>query len=95
MVVVPDSDRLTAELRIMPQDIDQLRSSKARLRFTAFDRHTTPEIAGKVNRVSADKTIDQHTGRDYFAVRVTLSADEVAGWATSRSRPACRLKRSS
>ena len=79
MLIVPNTDKLDAEIRIAPQDIDQLQLGQmARLRFTAFNRRTTPEISGKVNRVSADRTVDQLTGQHYFTARVTLSAEEVA-----------------
>ncbi len=79
MVIVPDADKLLVEARINPQDIDKVQlGQKAALRFTALDSRTTPEIFGKVSRVSADTTVDQRTGASYYTIRVTMPAKEVA-----------------
>jgi HlyD family secretion protein len=79
MMIVPDADSLTVEAKVNPQDIDQLREGQtALLRFSAFNQRTTPEIYGKVTRVSADTTSDQRTGQTYYTVRIAMPADEVA-----------------
>ncbi|AMN40735.1 HlyD family type I secretion periplasmic adaptor subunit [Rhodoplanes sp. Z2-YC6860] len=79
MMIVPDADSLTVEAKVNPQDIDQLREGQtALLRFSAFNQRTTPEIYGKVTRVSADTSSDQRTGQTYYTVRVAMPADEVA-----------------
>lgn len=78
MLVVPDADTLTVEVKIAPQDIDQLFiGQKAILRFSAFNQRTTPEIQGTVRLISADLTQDQRTGVSYFTVRISPDADEV------------------
>jgi hypothetical protein len=49
LLIVPKADNLKVEARVAPQDIDQLRLGQtAMLRFSAFNRRTTPEIAGSV-----------------------------------------------
>lgn len=79
MMIVPDADSLTVEAKVNPQDIDQVRDGQtALLRFSAFNQRTTPEIYGKVTRVSADTSSDQRTGQTYYTVRVAMPADEVA-----------------
>lgn len=79
MEVVPERDQLTVEVRVAPQDIDQLKiGQKTMLRFTAFNRRTTPEIAGTVSMVAADTTFDQHSGVAYYSVRISLPPEEVA-----------------
>jgi HlyD family secretion protein len=79
MMIVPDADSLTVEAKVNPQDIDQLREGQtALLRFSAFNQRTTPEIYGKVTRVSADTSSDQRTGQTYYTVRIAMPADEVA-----------------
>jgi HlyD family secretion protein len=79
MLVVPDADKLTAEAKVNPQDIDQLQvGQKALLRFSAFNQRTTPEIHGTVTRISADIATDQRSGMSYYTVRITLPGDEVA-----------------
>jgi len=79
MLIVPDADSLTVEAKVNPQDIDQVQVGQdALLRLSAFNQRTTPEIMGKVSRVSADTTTDQRTGQSYYTIRISMPADEVA-----------------
>jgi HlyD family secretion protein len=79
MLIVPDTDSLTVEAKVNPQDIDQLRLGQdALLRLSAFNQRTTPEIMGKVTRVSADTSTDQRTGQSYYTIRISMPATEVA-----------------
>ncbi len=78
MLIVPDADNLTVEAKVNPQDVDQLQiGQRATLRFTAFNQRTTPEIRGKVTRVSADTTTDQRTGQSYYTIRIAMPTEEV------------------
>jgi HlyD family secretion protein len=78
MLIVPESDALEAEVKVQPQDIDQVRLGQtAILRFTAFNQRTTPELNGEVNRVSADVAEDQKTGARYYTVRIAIPASEI------------------
>ncbi|MES0385775.1 MAG: HlyD family type I secretion periplasmic adaptor subunit, partial [Hyphomicrobium sp.] len=79
MLIVPKADNLTVEAKATPADIDQLSLGQAaRLRFSALNQRTTPEIFGTLSRISADITTDANTGANYYTVRVALSADEVS-----------------
>jgi HlyD family secretion protein len=79
MQIVPDADKLQVEARVNPQDIDQVQVGQtAVLRFTAFNSRTTPEIDGKVTRVSADTATDPRTGQSYYTIRVGLPPQNVA-----------------
>jgi HlyD family secretion protein len=79
MLVVPESDRLTVEAKVAPQDIDQLHIGQpARVRFLAFNQRTTPEIEGSVNRISADAVTDQRSGVAYYTIRIALDPAEIA-----------------
>ncbi|MDB5570028.1 MAG: type secretion rane fusion protein HlyD family [Hyphomicrobiales bacterium] len=79
MLIVPNQDALRVEVRIAPQDIDHVRvGQRARLRFSAFNQRTTPEIEGDVTTVSADVTTDQKTGLAYYTVRINLPPEELA-----------------
>ncbi|MBO3760092.1 HlyD family type I secretion periplasmic adaptor subunit [Ciceribacter sp. L1K22] len=79
LTVVPVSDSLIAEVRILPQDIDQLSpGQEATLRFSAFHHATTPEIKGRIEQVSADLTVDQRSGMGYYVARIGLEPEEVA-----------------
>lgn len=71
MLIVPDTDALTVEVKAAPQDIDQLLiGQSARLRFTAFNVRTTPETEGVVSMIAADVTRDPRTNEAYYLVRI-------------------------
>jgi membrane fusion protein, type I secretion system len=79
MLIVPESDELTVEVRLPPQNIDQVTIGRpATLRFSAFNQATTPEINGLVTRVSADVIQDQKSNTAYYTVRIGISMAEVA-----------------
>lgn len=78
MEIVPSSDELVVEAAISPADIDRVsQGQKARLRLSALNQQTTPEINGTVSFVSAERTTNQETGASYYRVRVTLNEAEV------------------
>jgi HlyD family secretion protein len=82
MLIVPQADQLLVEVRVQPQDIDNVRAGQAAmLRFSAFNLRTTPEVEGEVVRVSADVTQDPKTGLSYYTARIRLDekAKEVFG----------------
>ncbi len=79
MLIVPESDNLLVEAKVNPHDIDQVQiGQSAVLRFTAFNLRTTPEINGKVTRVSPDTTTDQRTGQTYYTTRIAMTKNEIA-----------------
>jgi membrane fusion protein, type I secretion system len=78
MLIVPEADNLAVEVKVNPQDIDQLQlNQKAILRFTSFNARTTPEIEGVVTRISADISTDQRTGQSYYTLRISLPPEQV------------------
>jgi HlyD family secretion protein len=79
MMIVPQADDLSVEAKVNPQDIDKLQiGQKTLLRLSAFNQRTTPELNGKVTRVSADVTSDQRTGQSYYTIRVSMPPEEIA-----------------
>jgi HlyD family secretion protein len=88
MLIVPENDALTVEIRIAPQDIDQIRLGQSvNLRFSAFNQRTTPEIVGSLSRISADISQDQKTGMSYYLGRVSLSSAELSKLAGLKLLP--------
>ena len=74
LLIVPNNERLIIEARFSPVDIDQIVvGRKARLRFSAFDQKTTPEVEGQVLSVAADVTSDPKTGQNYYLGRIELN----------------------
>lgn len=79
MQIVPDADALTPEVKLSPQDIDQVVvGQQVTLRFSAFSQRTTPELNGRVTKIAADLTTDQRTGQSYYSLRVFVPETE---WA--------------
>ena len=79
MMVVPETDVLTVELKIEPKDIDQVHVGQpAALKFSAFNQRTTPEDDGAVSMISADVTQDQKTSAYFYTARVSVSDDELS-----------------
>ena len=78
MLIVPESDTLSVEVKVEPKDIDLVAFNQpVVLRFSAFNQRTTPELNGTVQRVAADTSVDQRTGQSYYLVRISIDADEV------------------
>jgi HlyD family secretion protein len=79
MLIVPETDNLTVEAKVAPQDIDQVKIGQiALLRLSAFNQQATPEINGSVTRISADASSDQRTGMTYYTIRIAMPPEEVA-----------------
>lgn len=79
MYIVPQEKDLIVTARIDATSVDQVSvGQETRLRFTAFDRRTTPELKGRVLTVSADAFKDEDSGHSYFQAVVAPEAGEVA-----------------
>ena len=79
MLIVPAKETLVVEVKVSPQDIDQIKLDQhAILKFTTFNQRTTPEINGFVSRLSADVTTEQRTGIAYYTARIAITPDELA-----------------
>jgi len=79
MLIVPDSDVLTIEAKVAPNDVDQLKVGQtATLRFSAFNLRSTPEINGTLNRISPDTITDERTGLSYYTARISATTDEIS-----------------
>ena len=79
MLIVPKGEVLTVEVKVAPQDIDQVHlGQKSVLRFSAFNQRTTPELDGEVTRVSADISQDQKTGTSYYTARISVAEEQIA-----------------
>jgi len=77
MTIVPESDELSIEVKVLPQDIDQLQPGlDAVLRLSAFNQRTTPELKGRVSLIAADLVTDQRSGVQYYPVRVAFAEGE-------------------
>jgi HlyD family secretion protein len=79
MLVVPDSDALIIEAKVQPTDVDQIHlGQRAVVRFSAFNRRTTPELNGEVIEIGADVTQDDKRNESYYSVRIRIPDSELA-----------------
>ncbi|GED23070.1 HlyD family type I secretion periplasmic adaptor subunit [Halomonas halmophila] len=78
VTIVPEEARLKVEVKLAPVTIDQLWVGQpVRLRFTAFNQRTTPELKGEIIYVSPATTRDDMTGETYYLGDVDVSAEEL------------------
>ncbi len=79
MYIVPEQDKLVADVRIATSNIDQVYPGQpATVRFTAFDRTITPTVNSKLIYVSADTSFDQRTNGYFYSARLELTDKELA-----------------
>lgn len=77
--IVPEDEPLVVEAQVPTREIDRLSPGQsARLHFSSFNQRTTPQIAGTVIHIAADRTVDPQTRAESFTVRIALSEDELA-----------------
>lgn len=76
MNIVPIDDKLSIIARIAPADIDKVQTgSKALIRFTAFNRKTTPISPALVTMISADVIFDTARNEEYYEATLALTED--------------------
>jgi HlyD family type I secretion membrane fusion protein len=77
LTIVPENSKLQLEVRLQPQDIDQIFVNQpTKLRFTSFSARETPELAGKIVQVSPATTTDENTGQSFYVGLVELDPGE-------------------
>ena len=77
--IVPRNQSLVIDAEVAPSDIDRVRKGvPAKIRFSAFASASTPIIEGVVTNISADRLLDEHSGRPYYLARVEV-IDNIEG----------------
>ena len=86
--IMPEGAELKIEAKIAPVDIDQAHVGQdARMRFSAFNQGTTPEIKGRVSYVAAAATLDPATKEMLYLAHVSVEASEMAKLGKQQLRP--------
>ncbi|MFZ1681213.1 MAG: HlyD family type I secretion periplasmic adaptor subunit [Rhizobiaceae bacterium] len=71
--LLPTSRDLVIEARLRPADIDVVHLGQAaRLRFSALNARTTPEVPGVITYISADRLVDPATKENYYVARLKI-----------------------
>lgn len=83
MAIVPANSELNVHVKVAPTDIDRVFVGQtARMRFTAFNRQTTPEIVGAVDIIPGATIIDKATNLPFYKTSVTFSPNDLGDLAT-------------
>jgi HlyD family secretion protein len=88
MLIVPEGDDLVLQAQVSPNDIDQVtKGQRAKVRFPSFNSRTTPEIYGEVQQIAADISRNDNNSPPFYAVRLVLSAKEIAKLGDNKLKP--------
>jgi HlyD family secretion protein len=78
MELVPERDRIIAEVNVQPNDIDVVHPGlQAEIRLPAFKQRLVPYLHGHVTFVASDVTEDERRGLSYYRVRIDLDEDQL------------------
>lgn len=79
LYLVPQDRPLVIAARVSPIHVDEVRvGQEVALRFAALDSRTTPELFGRVTRISADALTDEQSKAAYYRTEVVLGPGELA-----------------
>jgi HlyD family secretion protein len=78
LYIIPQDRPLVIAVRVPIIHVDQVHvGQEVRLHFSAFSARTTPELLGKVVKVSADALTDERTMVPYYRTEITINPGEV------------------
>lgn len=78
MDIVPDKAPFRIQIRISPDDADDLViGQSASVKITGLHERTLPDLAGRVTRLSADSFVDDKTGQSFFTGEVTVPLSQL------------------
>lgn len=78
LYVVPQDRDLVIMSRVDPLHIDQIFVGQTvYLQFPAFNSRETPDLLGRVTRMSADSFMDDVTGQSFYLAEVQLDEGQI------------------
>ncbi|RYH10831.1 HlyD family type I secretion periplasmic adaptor subunit [Tropicimonas sp. IMCC6043] len=76
--IVPQDRPLVIAARIEPVHVDEVHlGQEVVLRFPAFDSRSTPELSGRVVKISADAFTDERTAASFYRAEIELTPGEL------------------
>ncbi len=76
MQIIPQTGNFEIELSVDVSSVDQLfYGQKAVVRFPAFHQRTTPQLDGKVSKISPTSVVDEKTGQAFYRIVVEIPSD--------------------
>ncbi|WP_187431402.1 Type I secretion system membrane fusion protein PrsE (plasmid) [Roseobacter fucihabitans] len=86
--IIPQGQALDFELRVQPQDIDQVHiGQEAETLIAAFDVNETPKLIGSVARISPNAIEDPQSGQSYYLINLAVPTEEIARLGGLRIKP--------
>lgn len=77
LYIIPQDRPLVIGARLATINVDEVNVGQpVVLRFSSFSSRTTPEIDGRLDRVSADALMDEATRTPYYRAEVTIPPEE-------------------
>ncbi|WP_052389340.1 HlyD family type I secretion periplasmic adaptor subunit [Belnapia moabensis] len=78
MDLVPQHDRLIAEVNVQPNDIDVVYPGlHAEVRLPAFKQRLVPYLHGEVTWIAADVTTNEQTRQQYYPARILIDQQQL------------------
>lgn len=79
MDIVPVDSELVVEAAVRPEDVSEVKAGgRAEIRFTTLNQRSLPIVDGHIRSISADRLIDERSGRPYYAAMVTVDPASLA-----------------
>jgi HlyD family secretion protein len=79
MDLVPDHDRLVAEVNVQPSDIDVVFPGlRSEVRLPAFKQRLVPYLHGEVTWVAADVTVNEQSRQQYYRAYILIDREQLA-----------------
>lgn len=76
MDIVPSNDPLVVEGQLEVNLVDKVHVGlPVEMIFSAFNTNRTPHLPGVVTQVSADRAVEERTGRPYYTVRARVTPE--------------------
>ena len=76
--IVPDQDRLVAEVNVQPSDIDVVFPGlQSEIRLPAFKQRLVPFLHGQVTWVAADVTTNEQTRQQYYRAYILIDREQL------------------
>ncbi len=86
--IVPDDDQLVIEVRLRPQDVEEVQVGQpTEVRLSGFKQRTTPTLQGRVAFVSADTVSEPRSPEPYYLASIEVEAAELLHLGDHKLQP--------
>lgn len=78
MDIVPDDSPILIEANVPPEYADNVAPGQTtEIRITAFRGRSLPLMYGKVEKISADRIVDERSGQAFFRTQVSINPEDM------------------